>query len=91
VICFDPVVNTAHLRDMGCKACGSRGPFDIELTCVARVNDTWIDHGIGTDTWGLAARCICTKCGKSGVVAEFTTMGLDEQIEAGNTVRTEGK
>jgi hypothetical protein len=86
MIVYDRVVNTMHLVDIGCKACGSRGPFNIELMCLATVMDGWIDHGIGTDTWSLDAKCVCTRCGRAGVVGDFTTDGLDERLAAGATV-----
>lgn len=86
MIAYDAVVNTRHLVDMGCRQCGSRGPFSIELKCLATVMDTWIDHGIGTDTWGLDAKCICSRCGFVATVADFTVAGLDDVIESGSTV-----
>lgn len=85
---YDRVVNTRHLVDMGCKGCGSRGPFSIELKCLATVMDEWIDHGVGTDTWGLDAKCVCRRCGKTGSVEDFTQAGLDDLIDAGHAVET---
>jgi hypothetical protein len=86
MICFDPVVNTGRLTDMGCPSCGCRDALFVGATAEWRVVDTGMHLSSTNTTWDLRSPCRCSRCSARGTVATFTHPGLDARIKAGITV-----
>jgi hypothetical protein len=62
--------NTNCLEDMRCPSCGYYGPFNIEISVIARVSDEGTDvHG--DQHWDNDSFCACCSCDHTGTVGEF--------------------
>jgi len=66
------MANENCLKNIACPACGSMGPFEIEVTTTVTVHDDGTDLPSGDINWGEWSRCACTICRHRGYVKTFT-------------------
>lgn len=66
------MANENCLEGHACPKCGSEGPFTIECTTLATVDDDGVEENEGYE-WDGTDYCACRECEYQGTVSAFWT------------------